>query len=181
MKLISSQTVKYTFAFWKYIDVVGIWPRPKDNWKWESEQERKVKTFRKVIGSKELWSKASWCCPQFSRRFGIRPRKKERGEHRAAAPTCSSLPSSQVRVMVMLVIRLPDWTSSRSGSLDHGIHASSWWILRKTQNIFRKVSQVWDDDHEVQELYRYTSFDRSAGILIGATKLWGSPPKIPCL
>jgi len=24
----------------------------------------------------------------------------------------------------------------------------------------RKVSQVWDDDHEVQELYRYTSFDR---------------------
>ena len=26
----------------------------------------------------------------------------------------------------------------------------------------RRVSQVWDDDHEVQELYRYTSFDRLA-------------------
>ena len=30
--------------------------------------------------------------------------------------------------------------------------------------ISRKVSQVWDDDHEVQELYRYTSFDRCAEI-----------------
>ena len=33
-------------------------------------------------------------------------------------------------------------------------------IMIKTPS--RRVSQVWDDDHEVQELYRYTSFDRLA-------------------
>ena len=132
--------------------VAGVWPGPQDNWKWKIQQERReVKIFR----CKNLGSKANscycWSCRWFgmARASGFGMAREERGEHSAATSTCSSLPSSQVIT-----------------SINHWLFALIWTKnCRPDKKYFcRKVSQVWDDDHEVQELYRYTSFDRCAVI-----------------
>ena len=74
--------------------VVGIRSRPKDNWKWQIEQESGKAKSKKSVRHRNLWTKASWGWAWQWESSGVG--WKTRRDHRCATTSCSTLPSSQV-------------------------------------------------------------------------------------